>query len=63
MSSLVDTAQDHINLSDALSLQVVDELKATEKRHDDAKKKQIAYFQKLLSERDRTYSDRQKVCI
>ncbi|KAL4250780.1 hypothetical protein ABKN59_006093 [Abortiporus biennis] len=60
MSSLVDTAQDHINLSEALGLQVVDALKATEKRHEEAKKRQMQYFQKLLSERDKFYSERLK---
>ncbi|OBZ68741.1 Protein BZZ1 [Grifola frondosa] len=55
-----DAAQSHINLADALSSQVVDVLKTTERRHDEAKKREMLYFQKLLSERDRAYTDRVK---
>ena len=55
-----DTAQDHINLADAYNGQVIEPLRATERRHEDAKKKQMAYYQKLLSERDRSYADRAK---
>ncbi|GBE83192.1 hypothetical protein SCP_0502390 [Sparassis crispa] len=58
--SLHESAQDHLDLSDAFNSQVVDALKSTERRHDEAKKKQIQYFQKLLSERDRVYSERLK---
>lgn len=58
---MLQTAQDHINLSDAMSSQVVDALRVTQRRHEEAKKKQMQYFQKLLSDRDRTYSQRLKV--
>lgn len=50
-----------MNLADSMNTQVVEALKATERRHDDAKKRQTQYFQKLLSERDRSYNDRLKV--
>ena len=50
-----------MNLADSLNTQVVEALKGTEKRHEDTKKRQIQYFQKLLSERDKSYSDRLKV--
>ncbi|KAJ3489206.1 hypothetical protein NLI96_g2264 [Meripilus lineatus] len=60
ISSLVDSAQDHVNLSDSLNTQVVEALKSTEKRHDEAKKRQMQHFQKLLAERDKTYADRLK---
>ncbi|KAH9948829.1 hypothetical protein B0H21DRAFT_731329 [Amylocystis lapponica] len=60
ITSMLHTAQDHINLADTLNLQVVDALKATERRHEEATKKQMQYFQKLLSERDRAYTDRVK---
>ena len=56
-----DAAQDHINLADALNGQVIEPLRATERKHEEAKKKQMQYFQKLLSERDRIYSERLKV--
>lgn len=61
ISSIVDSAQDHINLSDSLNTQVVEALKSMEKRHDEAKKKQMQHFGKLLAERDRAYGDRIKV--
>ncbi|CCM05936.1 uncharacterized protein FIBRA_08175 [Fibroporia radiculosa] len=60
ISSILDSAQAHVNLSDALASQVVDVLKGTERRHEDAKKKQEQYFTKLLSERDRVYASRAK---
>jgi hypothetical protein len=39
MNSMVSTAQDHVNIADALTSQVVDVLKALEKKNEDAKKK------------------------
>lgn len=56
-----DSAQDHINLADALNGQVIEPLKVSERRHEEAKKKEIQYYQKLLSDRDRAYADRIKV--
>ena len=61
IASMMDISQDHLALADSFSLQVTDELRTTGKRHEESKKKQMQYFQKLLSERDRTYSDRMKV--
>ncbi|EKM51975.1 uncharacterized protein PHACADRAFT_212588 [Phanerochaete carnosa HHB-10118-sp] len=60
VSSIGEAGQDHMNLADSLNTQVVEALKTTEKRHDDAKKRQMQYFQKLLSERDKAYNDRLK---
>lgn len=60
ISAMLESAQAHINLADSLTSQVVDVLKATERRHEEAKKKQEQHFTKLLSERDRAYSERQK---
>ncbi|KZT64927.1 hypothetical protein DAEQUDRAFT_732022 [Daedalea quercina L-15889] len=60
ISSVMDTAQAHINLADSLTAEVIDALKVTERRQEEAKKKQEQYFAKLLSERDRVYSDRVK---
>ncbi|GJE88388.1 hypothetical protein PsYK624_044710 [Phanerochaete sordida] len=60
IASVGEAGQDHMNLADSLNTQVVEVLKATEKRHDDAKKRQMQYFQKLLAERDRAYNDRLK---
>ncbi len=61
LSAMSDTAQDHINLADALNGQVVEPLKATERKHEEAKKKEMQHYQKLLSDRDRAYADRIKV--
>ncbi|THG97298.1 hypothetical protein EW026_g4673 [Hermanssonia centrifuga] len=60
IASFEDSAQDHLLIADGLSSQVVDALKATEKRHEEAKKRQMQYFQKLLSDRDKAYADRLK---
>ncbi|KZT27410.1 hypothetical protein NEOLEDRAFT_1240354 [Neolentinus lepideus HHB14362 ss-1] len=60
ISSFSDSAQDHVNLADNLSSRVTDALKTSERKHADLKKKQMQFFQKLLSERDRVYSERSK---
>ncbi|KAL0961378.1 hypothetical protein HGRIS_006332 [Hohenbuehelia grisea] len=60
MSSIVSTAQDHISVADGLSTQVVDVLKLVEKKNDELKKKELQFFQKLLSDRDRVYTERVK---
>ncbi|KAL5482501.1 BZZ1 [Sanghuangporus weigelae] len=61
VNSLDSTAQDHSALSDSLITQVADETKILEKKHEDMKTKQYEFYQKLLSERDKVYADRQKV--
>ncbi|KAI0755276.1 hypothetical protein C8Q80DRAFT_422803 [Daedaleopsis nitida] len=60
LAAMSDSAQDHINLADALNGHVIEQLKTTERKHEEAKKKQMQYYQKLLSERDRVYTDRIK---
>ncbi|KAI0726436.1 hypothetical protein C8Q72DRAFT_846029 [Fomitopsis betulina] len=60
ISSVMDTAQAHISLADSLSSEVIESLKGTERRQEEAKKKQEQYFAKLLSERDKVYADRIK---
>lgn len=59
----MDTAQAHISLADSLSSEVIESLKGTERRQEEAKKKQEQYFAKLLSERDKVYADRIKVYL
>ncbi|KDQ25535.1 hypothetical protein PLEOSDRAFT_1078053 [Pleurotus ostreatus PC15] len=44
VNSLVNTAQDHINVADTLTTQVVDVLKAIEKKNEDLKKKVDVYI-------------------
>ncbi|KAJ7195463.1 hypothetical protein GGX14DRAFT_676626 [Mycena pura] len=60
ISSMANTAQDHVNLADALTRQVVDALKGVERNKEELKKKEISFYQKLLAERDRLYADRVK---
>ncbi|KAH9890020.1 hypothetical protein C8Q73DRAFT_706343 [Cubamyces lactineus] len=60
ISAMTDASQDHVNLADALNDQVIEPLKATERKHEESKKKEMQYYQKLLSDRDRVYSDRMK---
>ncbi|KAL5524396.1 BZZ1 [Sanghuangporus sanghuang] len=61
VNSLDSTAQDHSALSDSLITQVADATKTLEKKHEDMKMKQYEFYQKLLSERDKVYADRQKM--
>ncbi|EPQ50992.1 hypothetical protein GLOTRDRAFT_141152, partial [Gloeophyllum trabeum ATCC 11539] len=60
ISSLNESAEDHITLADGLNSKVADALKTTESKHAELKKKQMQFFQKLLTERDRVYSERAK---
>lgn len=39
INSIADATQDHLNIADALSSQVVEVLRIVERRSDDAKKK------------------------
>ncbi|KAG5633046.1 hypothetical protein DXG03_008700, partial [Asterophora parasitica] len=54
------TSLDHVNIADTLTSQVVDVLRTVEKRNEEAKKKEMLFFQKLLTDRDRVYADRLK---
>ncbi|KAJ7245019.1 hypothetical protein B0H12DRAFT_1128298 [Mycena haematopus] len=60
ISSMGDSAQAHVNLADSLNTQVVDVLKAVERKQEELKKKEMTFFQRLLTERDRAYGDRLK---
>ncbi|KAI0328863.1 hypothetical protein GY45DRAFT_1325708 [Cubamyces sp. BRFM 1775] len=60
ITAMTDASQDHVNLADALNDKVIEPLKATERKHEESKKKETQYYQKLLSDRDRVYSDRMK---
>jgi glutamate racemase len=61
IDSMANTAQDHVTLADSLQSQVADTLKVIEKKNENSKKKLSDFFTKLLTERDKTYGDRQKV--
>lgn len=60
LGSLHDAARDHNDNSDALSAQVITPLKNLERKSDEQKKKAVQFYQKLLSDRERTYADRLK---
>ncbi|KAJ3754491.1 hypothetical protein EV360DRAFT_96576 [Lentinula raphanica] len=60
IASLVNAAQDHNNIADTLTTQVVDALKTAERRHESYQKTEAQFYQKLISERDRAYSERLK---
>ncbi|KAI0771170.1 hypothetical protein BD413DRAFT_613282 [Trametes elegans] len=60
ITAMTDASQDHVNLADTLSSQVVEPLRATGRKHEETKKKEMQYYQKLLAERDRVYADRIK---
>lgn len=78
---MVSTAQDHVNIADALTSQVVEVLRSVGKKNEESRKKvlfdfckfwkvsylkpvssqEMQFFQKLLSDRDRVYTERLKV--
>lgn len=60
IGSTTSTSQDHVTIADALTSQVVEVLGAVERKNEEAKKKEMQYFQKLLADRDRVYADRLK---
>ena len=62
VNSLEATSQDHASLSEVLISQVADATKTLEKKHEDMKNKQYQFYQKLLSDRDKIYAERIKVC-
>ena len=61
MSAISDIAQEHVNLADSLTSQIIEPLRATEQKHEAAKKNEMHFYQKLLQDRDRVYADRIKV--
>ncbi|KAG2065715.1 hypothetical protein BDR04DRAFT_1108021 [Suillus decipiens] len=60
LSSMSNSAQDHINLAEALSSQVTESLKAIERRNDDHGKKQMQFYHTILAGRDKIYAERIK---
>ncbi|KAF8904120.1 hypothetical protein CPB84DRAFT_1835747 [Gymnopilus junonius] len=60
IQSMADTAQDHYGFADALTSQMIEILKILGKRNEETKKREMLFFQKLLSDRDRAYNDRLK---
>ncbi|KAJ2926614.1 hypothetical protein H1R20_g10481, partial [Candolleomyces eurysporus] len=60
INSISSTAEDHLGIADAVTSQVVEVLRVVERKNEEAKKKEMAFFGKLLQDRDRTYNDRLK---
>ncbi|KAL9710925.1 Protein BZZ1 [Leucoagaricus gongylophorus] len=60
INSISDVAQDHLGIANAISSQIIEVLRTLEKRNDEAKKKELQFFHKILTERDRIYAERQK---
>ncbi|KAJ7600812.1 hypothetical protein C8J56DRAFT_1074375 [Mycena floridula] len=60
INSTIKTAQDHVNLAEVLTSQTVSDLKTLETRKAETKKKRMLFFQRLLSDKDRTNVERQK---
>ncbi|KAI0322418.1 hypothetical protein OF83DRAFT_1161259 [Amylostereum chailletii] len=60
IGSLVNSAQEHIDVSDALNMQVVDVLRNLERKNEEHRKRLATFYQKMLSDRDRVYSERVK---
>ncbi|KAI9268257.1 hypothetical protein BDA99DRAFT_505321 [Phascolomyces articulosus] len=50
----------HYRLVDELNSGVIEVLKATAARKEDARKKHVAFYQKLKAERDKTYAEKEK---
>uniref|UniRef100_A0A0W0G7Q7 Uncharacterized protein n=1 Tax=Moniliophthora roreri TaxID=221103 RepID=A0A0W0G7Q7_MONRR len=60
INSMINTAQDHLNVADVLTTQVIDVLKAVERRNEETQKKEMQFYQRLTADRDRVYTDRIK---
>ncbi|KAH9999595.1 hypothetical protein BJV74DRAFT_944693 [Russula compacta] len=60
IASFVNCQQEHLNLADALSVQVVGVLLSLARKNEGHRKKQAQFYQKVLTDRDRVYSDRSK---
>ncbi|KAI9492598.1 hypothetical protein BDB00DRAFT_827311 [Zychaea mexicana] len=53
-------AKCHYQLVDELNSGIIEVLKATGARKEDARKKHVAFYQKLKAERDKTYAEKDK---
>ncbi|CAE6414806.1 unnamed protein product [Rhizoctonia solani] len=60
INSYENTASDHDSFASALSADVGDALKLLERSKDESRKRQMAFFAKLVAERDRIYGERLK---
>ncbi|KAI8978808.1 hypothetical protein BD414DRAFT_119172 [Trametes punicea] len=60
ITAVTNASHDHIQLADALDARVIEPLRAAERRYEEAKKKELQYYQRVLAERDRAYAERTK---
>ncbi|PPQ65151.1 hypothetical protein CVT24_011046 [Panaeolus cyanescens] len=60
INSISTIAQLHVTNADAVTAEVINSLQIVEKKSEETKKKEVQYFQKLLSDRERVFSERLK---
>jgi len=60
IASLVNSQQEHLSLADALNVQVVGVLTSLARKNEGHRKKLAQFYQKVLADTDRIYSDRSK---
>ncbi|KAJ4481967.1 hypothetical protein J3R30DRAFT_3455533 [Lentinula aciculospora] len=60
INAMVNAAQDHNNIANTLTTQVIDVLRTVERTHENIQKTEGQFYQKLISDRDRSYSERLK---
>lgn len=63
IASFVNSQQEHMSLADALNVQVVAVLTSLARKNEGHRKKQAQFYQKVLADTDRSYSDRSKCKI
>ncbi|KAI0287946.1 hypothetical protein BC826DRAFT_1168600 [Russula brevipes] len=61
IASFVNSHQEHLDLAEALSTQIVGVLASLARKNEGHRKKQAQFYQKVLADRDRVYGDRAKV--
>ncbi|KXN83109.1 Protein BZZ1 [Leucoagaricus sp. SymC.cos] len=60
INSITDASQDHLSIAEVLASQVIEVMRVFERKSDDAKKKELQFFHKLLQDRDGKYAERLK---
>ncbi|KAH9011660.1 hypothetical protein EDB85DRAFT_2076883 [Lactarius pseudohatsudake] len=60
IASFVNSQQEHLSLADDLNVQVVGVLTSLARKNEGHRKKQAQFYQKVLADTDRIYSDRSK---
>ncbi|KIY45574.1 hypothetical protein FISHEDRAFT_49111 [Fistulina hepatica ATCC 64428] len=63
IKSISSSAQDRINIADSLTKGIVDALQAVDRSNEHTKKGELLFYQRLLTERDKTYNERAKARV